>query len=84
MMYEYAIKKDHNKFAKEMHKLKYHGNTRCNKAIIMCVNPCIGCKLAVSMRCPSSMTCGSIINQYGGCGTKSQRSVDLPKLDVVA
>ena len=25
MMYEYAIKKDHNKFAKEMHKLVYHG-----------------------------------------------------------
>ena len=25
MMYEYAIKVDHNKFAKEMHKLKYHG-----------------------------------------------------------
>ena len=25
MMYEYAIKKDHNKFAKEMHKLIYHG-----------------------------------------------------------
>ena len=24
-MYEYAIKKDHNKFAKEMHKLIYHG-----------------------------------------------------------
>ena len=38
MMYEYAIKEDHNKFAKEMHKLIYHGrqgNTRCNKAIIM-------------------------------------------------
>ena len=37
IMYEYAIKKDHNKFAKEMHKLIYHGrhgNTRCNKAII--------------------------------------------------
>ena len=27
MMYEYAIKKDHNKFAKEMHKLIYHGWT---------------------------------------------------------
>ena len=25
MMYEYAIKKDHNEFAKEMHKLIYHG-----------------------------------------------------------
>ena len=25
MMYEYAIKKDHNKFAKEMHQLIYHG-----------------------------------------------------------
>ena len=25
IMYEYAIKKDHNKFAKEMHKLIYHG-----------------------------------------------------------
>ena len=25
MMYEYAIKVDHNKFAKEMHKLIYHG-----------------------------------------------------------
>ena len=25
IMYEYAIKEDHNKFAKEMHKLKYHG-----------------------------------------------------------
>ena len=25
MMYEYAINKDHNKFAKEMHKLIYHG-----------------------------------------------------------
>ena len=25
MMYEDAIKKDHNKFAKEMHKLIYHG-----------------------------------------------------------
>ena len=25
MMYEYAIKKDHNKFSKEMHKLIYHG-----------------------------------------------------------
>ena len=25
MMYEYAIKEDHNKFAKEVHKLKYHG-----------------------------------------------------------
>ena len=25
MMYEYAIKKDHNKFAKKMHKLIYHG-----------------------------------------------------------
>ena len=24
-MYEYAIKKDHNKFAKKMHKLIYHG-----------------------------------------------------------
>ena len=38
MMYEYAIKEDHNKFAKEMHKLIYHGwhgNKRCNKAIIM-------------------------------------------------
>ena len=38
MMYEYAIKKDHNKFATERHKLIYHGrqgNRRCNKAIIM-------------------------------------------------
>ena len=25
IMYEYAIKKDHNKFAKKMHKLIYHG-----------------------------------------------------------
>ena len=25
MMYEYAIKVDHNKFAKEMHKIIYHG-----------------------------------------------------------
>ena len=25
IMYEYAIKKDHNKFAKEMHKLIYRG-----------------------------------------------------------
>ena len=25
MMYEYAIKKDHNKFSKEMHTLIYHG-----------------------------------------------------------
>ena len=25
MMYEYAIKVDHKKFAKEMHKLIYHG-----------------------------------------------------------
>ena len=25
MMYDYAIKEDHNKFAKEMHKLIYHG-----------------------------------------------------------
>ena len=25
IMYEYAIKKDHNKFAKEMCKLIYHG-----------------------------------------------------------
>ena len=25
IMYEYAIKKDHNKFAKEMYKLIYHG-----------------------------------------------------------
>jgi len=25
MMYEYAIKEDHNKFSKEMHKLIYHG-----------------------------------------------------------
>ena len=25
VMYEYAIKEDHNKFAKEMHKLIYHG-----------------------------------------------------------
>ena len=24
IMYEYAIKKDHNKFAKEVHKLIYH------------------------------------------------------------
>ena len=24
-MYEYAIKEDHNKFAKEVHKLIYHG-----------------------------------------------------------
>ena len=38
MMYEYAIKEDHNKFAKEANKLIYHGchwNIRCNKAIIM-------------------------------------------------
>ena len=25
MMYEYAIKDDHNKFAKEVNKLLYHG-----------------------------------------------------------
>ena len=25
MMYEYAINEDHNKFAKEVNKLKYHG-----------------------------------------------------------
>ena len=25
MIYEYAIEEDHNKFAKEMHKLIYHG-----------------------------------------------------------
>ena len=25
MMYEYAIKEDHNKFAKEVNKLIYHG-----------------------------------------------------------
>ena len=25
IMYEYAIKEDHNKFSKEVHKLKYHG-----------------------------------------------------------
>ena len=25
MMYEYAIKEDHNKFAKEVNTLKYHG-----------------------------------------------------------
>ena len=25
MMYEYAIKKDHNKFVKKVHKLIYHG-----------------------------------------------------------
>ena len=25
MMYEYAIKIDHNKFSKKMHKLIYHG-----------------------------------------------------------
>ena len=25
IMYEYAIKKDHTKFAKEMYKLIYHG-----------------------------------------------------------
>ena len=25
IMYEYAIKKDHNKFSKKMHKLIYHG-----------------------------------------------------------
>ena len=25
MMYEYVIKVDHNKFAKKMHKLIYHG-----------------------------------------------------------
>ena len=25
IMYEYSIKEDHNKFAKEMHKRKYHG-----------------------------------------------------------
>ena len=25
MIYEYAIEVDHNKFAKEMHKLIYHG-----------------------------------------------------------
>ena len=38
IMYEYPIKKYHNKFAKEMYKLIYHGrqgNTRRNKAIIM-------------------------------------------------
>ena len=25
IMYEYVIKEDHNKFAKDMHKLIYHG-----------------------------------------------------------
>ena len=25
MMYKYAIKEDHNKFAKKVHKLVYHG-----------------------------------------------------------
>ena len=37
MMYEYAIKEDHNKFAKEVNKLIYHGchGNRCNKASIM-------------------------------------------------
>ena len=25
IMYEYSIKEDHNKFAKEVHKLIYHG-----------------------------------------------------------
>ena len=25
IMYKYAIKEDHNKFAKKMHKLIYHG-----------------------------------------------------------
>ena len=25
IMYEYAIKEDHNKFAKEVHKIIYHG-----------------------------------------------------------
>ena len=38
MMYKYTVKKDHNKFAEKVHKLIYHGghgNTRCNKAIIM-------------------------------------------------
>ena len=37
IMYEYALKKDHNKFAKEMHKLIYHGchGNNCNKASIM-------------------------------------------------
>ena len=25
IMYEYSIKKDHNKFAKKVHKLIYHG-----------------------------------------------------------
>ena len=25
MMYKYAVKKDHNKFAKKVHKLIYHG-----------------------------------------------------------
>ena len=25
MMYEYIVKEDHNKFAKEVNKLKYHG-----------------------------------------------------------
>ena len=25
MMYEYAINEDHNKFAKKVHKLIYHG-----------------------------------------------------------
>ena len=38
MMYEYAIKVDHNKFAKKMHKIICHGrngDTICNKEIIM-------------------------------------------------
>ena len=30
IMYEYAIKEDHNKFAKEVHKLIYH-NARCRQ-----------------------------------------------------
>ena len=49
-MYEYAIKEDHKKFAKKVHKLIYHGwhgNARCNKAIIMWVNPCIRCKFVM-------------------------------------
>ena len=35
MMYEYVFNKDHNKFAKEMHKLKYdegHGNSATMQA----------------------------------------------------
>ena len=86
-MYEESIKKDHNKFAKKMHKLIYHGwhgNTRCNKAIIMGVNPCTRCKFVMGMICPRSMAYERTINKYEGLGAMCQRSVDILMLKVMA